>query len=274
MNQVAEIEAAEKQKMANKCQKIIDHGINVFINRQLIYNYPESLFTDAGVVSIEHADFDGVERLAAVLGGEICSTFDHPELVKLGKCDLIEEIMVGEDKMIRFSGVPAGAACSIVLRGASDHVLGEAERSLHDALAVLSQMAAETRIVYGGGCSEALMAHAIDLEVPATEGKKQLAMEAFAKALRALPATIAENGGYDAAEIVSNLRAAHARGDKRAGIDMNRGTVGNMVELGICESFKLKEHVLMAAAEAAEMILRVDDIIKCAPRQREQQGGY
>jgi T-complex protein 1 subunit beta len=272
MNQVAEIEAAEKEKMATKCQKIIDHGINVFINRQLIYNYPESLFTDAGVVSIEHADFDGVERLAAVVGGEICSTFDHPELVKLGKCDLIEEIMVGEDKMIRFSGVQSGAACSIVLRGASEHVLGEADRSLHDALAVLSQMAASPRIVYGGGCSESLMAHAIDLQVPGTQGKKQLAMEAFAKALRALPATIAENGGYDAAEIVSNLRAAHAAGNNRAGINMDTGEVGNMVDLGICESFQLKEHVLMAAAEAAEMILRVDDIIKCAPRQREQQG--
>ena len=90
-----------------------------------------------------------------------------------------------------------------------------------------------------------------DLAVPSTTGKKQLAMEAFAKALRALPATIAENGGYDSAEIVANLRAAHAQGDKRAGIDMNQGIIGNMVELGICESFKLKEHVLMAAAEAA-----------------------
>ena len=255
-------------------RRFLNLGCNVFINRQLIYNYPESIFTDAGVVSIEHADFDGVELLAACMGGEICSTFDHPELVKLGKCDLIEEIMVGEDKMIRFSGVPAGAACSIVLRGASGHVLGEADRSLHDALAVLSQMAASPRIVYGGGCSESLMAHAIDLQVPSTEGKKQLAMEAFAKALRALPATIAENGGYDAAEIVSNLRAAHARGETRAGINMTTGTVGDMVELGICESFKLKEHVLMAAAEAAEMILRVDDIIKCAPRQRQQQQGY
>jgi len=75
MDQVAEIEAAEKKKMADKCKKIIDHGITCFINRQLIYNYPESIFTDAGICSIEHADFDGVERLAAVLGGEICSLF-------------------------------------------------------------------------------------------------------------------------------------------------------------------------------------------------------
>merc|ERR1712057_12482 len=108
-------------------------------NRQLIYNLPEQEFTAAGLVSIEHADFDGIERLALVLGAEICSTFDHPELVKLGTCDLIEEIMIGEDKVIRFSGVGSGEACTIVLRGSSKHLLDEAERSLHDALCVLTQ---------------------------------------------------------------------------------------------------------------------------------------
>lgn len=71
----------------------------------MIYNYPEQLFSDAGVMAIEHADFEGVERLALVLGGEICSTFDRPDLVKLGHCKVIEEIMIGEDKMIKFSGL-------------------------------------------------------------------------------------------------------------------------------------------------------------------------
>lgn len=81
---VAAIEEEEKMKMKNKVDKIKAHGINCFINRQLIYNYPEQLFTDSQIISIEHADFEGIERLAAVLGGEICSTFDHPELVQLG----------------------------------------------------------------------------------------------------------------------------------------------------------------------------------------------
>lgn len=97
---VAEIEQAERQRMLTKCQKIVDHGCNVFINRQLIYNLPEMFFADKGVMAIEHADFDGMERLALVLGAEIVSTFDHPELVKLGTCKLIEEIMLGEEKVI------------------------------------------------------------------------------------------------------------------------------------------------------------------------------
>nr|GEZ70547.1 T-complex protein 1 subunit beta [Tanacetum cinerariifolium] len=109
MAKVAQIEGAAKDKMREKMQKIIGH---------------------------EHADFDGIERLALVTGGEIASTSDNPESVKLGHCKLIEEIMIGEDKLIHFSGVEKGQACTIVLRGASFHVLDEAERSLHDALSV------------------------------------------------------------------------------------------------------------------------------------------
>jgi T-complex protein 1 subunit beta len=112
MTKVAEIEAAEKDKMRSKVAKIVGHGINCFINRQLIYNFPEQLFAEAGVMAIEHADFDGIERLASVTGGEIASTFEHPELVRLGECRVIEEVMIGEDKMLRFSGVKAGAACT------------------------------------------------------------------------------------------------------------------------------------------------------------------
>ena len=102
-------------------------------------------------MAIEHADFEGVERLALVLGGEIVSTFDRPDKVKLGQCDLIEEIMIGEDKLLRFSGVKLGEACSIVLRGATQQILDEAERSLHDALCVLTSTIKDPRIVYGGG---------------------------------------------------------------------------------------------------------------------------
>ncbi|KAF3859716.1 hypothetical protein F7725_022115 [Dissostichus mawsoni] len=194
---------------------------------KLIYNYPEQLFAQAGVMAIEHADFAGVERLALVTGGEITSTFDHPELVKLGHCKLIEEI------------------------------LDEAERSLHDALCVLSQTIKEPRTVYGGGCSEMLMARVVTDLANRTAGKE------------ALPTIIADNAGYDSADLVAQLRAAHQ--DNKGGtwgLDMNEGTVGNMAELGITESFQVKRQVLLSASEAAEMILRVDNIIKAAPRKR------
>ncbi|RIB17055.1 T-complex protein 1 subunit beta [Gigaspora rosea] len=267
---LAELERAERDKMKEKVEKIKTHGINCFVNRQLIYNWPEQLFADAGIMSIEHADFDGIERLALVTGGEIASTFDHPELVKLGYCDLIEEIIIGEDKLIKFSGVAAGEACTIVLRGATNQLLDEAERSLHDALSVLTQTVKETRTVLGGGCSEMLMSKAVEEKAMTTAGKKAIAVESFAKALRQIPTILADNAGYDSADLVARLRAAHYEGKYTYGLDMANNTIGDMREIGITESYKLKRQVLLSASEAAEMILRVDDIIRCAPRKRGQ----
>merc|ERR1712066_1114366 len=127
------------------------------------------------------------------------------DLVKLGKCDVIEQIDIGEETLIKFSGVKMGEACSIVLRGATEQILDEAERSIHDALCVLTSTVKETKTVYGGGCSEMLMANAVLDAAANTAGKEAFAMESFAE----LPTIIAENGGYDAAQLVSELRALH-----------------------------------------------------------------
>eukprot|EP01105_Mastigella_eilhardi_P019781 TRINITY_DN466_c2_g1_i1.p1 TRINITY_DN466_c2_g1~~TRINITY_DN466_c2_g1_i1.p1 ORF type:complete len:543 (-),score=193.12 TRINITY_DN466_c2_g1_i1:97-1677(-) len=270
LDKVADIEAAERKRMLAKCQKIVDHGVNVFINRQLIYNLPEQFFAEHNVMAIEHADFEGVEQLALVTGAEIVSTFDHPELVKLGTCKLIEEVTLGEDTVIRFSGVEKGEACTVVLRGPTTHVVEEAERSLHDALCVLDVVQREHSLVCGGGCTEMAMSLAVDELARRTPGKRAVALEAFARALRMLPTIIADNAGYDSADLVAKLRAAQANdGRKFAGLDMRKGGIGDMRELGIIEPLKVKRHVLVSAAEAAEMLLRVDYLIQAAPRKRE-----
>lgn len=266
--QLAELERAEREKMKEKVEQIRKHGINCFVNRQLIYNWPEQLLTDAGIMSIEHADFEGIERVALVTGGQIASNFDHPETAVLGHCDLIEEITIGEDRLVRFSGGNASAACTVVLRGATHQILEEAERSLHDALCVLSQTVREPKTVLGGGCSEMLMSQAVEARLPHVTGKQMLAVEAFARALRQLPTILADNGGFDSSELITQLRSMHANGFKTAGLDMYKGCVADVADLGILESLKLKRQVLTSATEAAEMILRVDDIIKAAPRKR------
>ena len=116
---------------------------------------------------------------------------------------------------------------------------------------------------------EMLMANAIDAKSGAVAGKQALAMEAFARALRQLPTIIADNAGLDSSDIVTNMRAAHVAGEANTGIDIKSGEIGDMWKLGIRESFKSKLQVLVSAAEAAEMILRVDDIVKAAPRERQ-----
>merc|ERR1711894_364265 len=114
-----------------------------------------------------------------------------------------------------------------------------------------------------------LMADAVSKMAAKTPGKEAVAMEAFAKSLRMLPTLIADNAGYDSAQLVSELRAIHTQGKHTMGIDMDEGEVGDMEKLGITESYQVKRQVLISAAEAAEMILRVDDIVKAAPRQRQ-----
>jgi T-complex protein 1 subunit beta len=125
-------------------------------------------------------------------------------------------------------------------------------------------------VVYGGGYPEMRMAKAVDELSSKTPGKKSLAMASFAKALRALPATICDNAGLDSSEIVANLKAAHgADASSRMGVDVVKGEAGDVAELGIYEAFRVKHQILKSATEAAEMILRVDDIITCRPRQRQ-----
>lgn len=225
-------------------------------------------------MAIEHADFDGIERLALVTGGEIVSTFDNPELVKLGHCALIEQVMIGEDTLLRFSGVKLGEACTIVIRGATQQIIDEADRSLHDALCVLAATVKESRIVFGGGCSETLMACAVLKKAAETAGKEAMAMEAYARALLQLPTIIADNAGYDSAQLVAELKAGHMQGKNTLGLNMDVGRVECVQKLGITESFVVKRQVLVSASEAAEMILRVDNILKSAPRKRNPDRGH
>lgn len=256
---LAELEKAERDKMRAKVERIKAHGINCFVNRQLIYNWPEQLFTEAGIMSIEHADFDGIERLALVTGGEITSTFENPEQVKLGQCDSIEEVIIGEDTLIKFGGVAAGQACTIVLRGATEQLLDEAERSLHDALAVLSQTVKDPRVALGGGSSEMLMAKAVEQAAQNTTGKKQMAVDSFAHALKQLPTILADNAGLDSSDLVTRLRQAINNGMTSSGLDLLTpgGGIADMRELGVVESYKLKRAVVSSASEAAEVRIAI-----------------
>ena len=276
MDKVAEIEAAEKEKMKAKVERMLAYKPDVFINRQLVYNYPEQLFSDQGVMVIEHADFEGIERLSKALGAEILSTFDAPETADavLGYCDLIEEVMLGEEKIIKFSGCKLNEACSVVLRGSSSHLLDEAERSLHDALCVLVKTIESKKTIYGGGNSEIAMANAVEDLARTIQGKQALAVEAFARALKRIPMIIAENGGYDANDLVQNISHGLRNGNDAAGLDMEEGRVGDMKAMGVTECMRVKEQALISATEAAEMILRVDKIVYCAPRQREKAGTH
>ena len=164
--------------------------------------------------------------------------------------------------MIKFSGVAAGEACTIVLRGATHQLLDEAERSLHDALAVISQTVKETRTVLGAGCSEILMSKAVDAAAAKEGGKRQMAVEAYARALRQLPTILADNAGFDSNELVANLRSMHYKGFSSYGLgilhysasnlDLVNGAVADARDMGIVESYLLKVHLLTCTLNKLE----------------------
>ena len=198
---------------------------------------------------IEHSDFDGIERLAAVTGGEIYSTFVSPENAVLGTCEKVEEVMIGEDKVIKFTGC----------------------RSLHDALCVLCETFKSHNLVYGDGFTEMIMAKEVDELAIKEKGKESICIESFVKALRQISTIIYDNARYDSSEIISNLKKEINDGSTTAGIDINKGAVGDMKELGIYECLKVKEQALMSVSEADEMIIRVDMTFTTPPRERTDE---
>ena len=158
-----------------------------------------------------------------------------------------------------------------MLRGASNHILDEAERSLHDALCVIVETVKSHLMVFGGGHTEMRMAYEVDKYADTCKGKISTCIHSFAHALRQLPTIIADNAGSDSAELIANLKNEIFQGKPGAGLNMNEGIVGDMKELGIYECFRVKEQALLSACEAAEMILRVDEVVTCAPRKRDRE---
>jgi len=277
VSKLESIESAEKQKMLDKVDAIASHNPDVFINRQLIYDFPEQALRDKGVISIEHADFEGIERLAYVLNAEIASSFSKDigtKSIQLGTCGLMEErtdlISGSSDPIVLFSDLPAKGACTIVLRGATEQVLDEIERSLHDALCVIHKVIVDQRYLMGGGCIDVLLSKFLldKTRQQASSPVETIIFEEIAKAFLEIPSCLAQNSGMDPATTVASLKNAAESGSLNTGIDANVRTVGDVSKLGVLESRVVKEHLIKGAFEAVMVLTRIDGIVTNRPRQR------
>jgi T-complex protein 1 subunit beta len=258
LSKLAKIEVREQKKILDKCKKIISHGVNVLINRQLIYNFPERFLNENGVLTIEHADFEGIERLALVTGAEIVSTFDEPEKVKLGRCEIIEEVMIGEKTMIRFSGCHGKGASTIVLRGSNLQIISEAERSIHDALSVIIQAIKNPDFVYGGGVVDSKIIIGLEKFMKNVDHKEALVIRAFSAAIKNLLKIIIENSGLDPAEILESLLKQHENPQSDSCFDVYSEKICSAKKIGLIECSRLKIQTILSAVETAEMIMRID----------------
>ncbi|KAK1349878.1 subunit beta of T-complex protein 1 [Hamiltosporidium tvaerminnensis] len=271
IKELVDLENEEKIKMKKKVEKICSNGVDCFINRQIIYDFPLQLFSRNNVTVIEHADFDGVERLVKFVGGKIMSTFDSLNEDCYGSCKEIRNIVVDNERMIKFFvGNEGDGPCTIVLKGGSKEMLDEAERSIHDVLCVLKGIYEVGGVVCGGGAIEMSLALMLNDLAIKTAGKESEAILAFMRALIQIPFILAENAGFDANNIKSILRKSHSEGKTTYGIDMDEG-VCCMKEKGVVESLRVKRRVLVSACEVAQMIIKCDGVVKCKPRERTRE---
>ncbi|MEM3194232.1 MAG: TCP-1/cpn60 chaperonin family protein, partial [Candidatus Bathyarchaeia archaeon] len=179
----------------------------------------------------------------------------------LGYAELVEERKIGEDKMVFIEGCKNPRSVAILIRGGSERIVDEAERSIHDALCVVRDVVQEPKILAGGGAPEIEVARAIRDFANSLSGREQLAAQAFADAVEIIPTALAENAGLDPIDIISELRAMHDKGEKWAGVDIFSGKARNMAELDVYEPLVVKKQVIKSAVEAATMILKIDDVI-------------
>ena len=230
------------------CQKGLDDMIQHFLSRK-------------GILAVRRIKKSDMEKLSKATGGKIITNLDDMNPADLGYASLVEERKIGDDKMTFVEGCKTPRAVTILIRGGTERIVDEAERSLHDALCVVRDIVEEPKVVAGGGAPELEVSRVLKKYAETLPGREQLAVKCFAEALETVPLTLTENAGLDPIDILSELRARHEKGETWAGIEVRSGKVQDMTEAGVFEPLAVKKQIIKSATEAASMILKIDDVI-------------
>jgi len=262
----------EEEKMIKEMiDKIVKVGANVVFCQKGIDDLAQHYLAKAGILAVRRVKRSDMEKLAKATGAKIVTNIDDLSEKDLGYAELVEEKRVGGENMVFVRGCKNPKSVTILSRGGTEHVVDEIDRSVEDAVGAVCSALELGAFVPGGGAPEIEAAVAIRKEAQKYSGREQLAVLAFADALESIPKAIAENAGLDAIDIILKLRAAHEQGKTSYGIDIDKGEVGDMLEKGVLDPLKVKLQVITSATEAAEMILRIDDIIAAGKAKSEEK---
>jgi archaeal chaperonin len=231
------------------CQKGIDDMVQHYLSKQ-------------GIIAARRVKESDMEKLSRATGARIISDLDDLKPADLGIAGMVEERKIGDDKMIFVEKCKDPHSVAILIRAGLERMVDEAERAMTDALSVVSDVIENNKIVAGGGAVEIEVARELRKYATKVGGREQLAVEAFADAVEVIPRTLAENGGLEPIDILVALRSAHEKEDgKYMGINIFTGKIQNSIDNGVIEPAIVKEQALKSAAESANMILRIDDVI-------------
>jgi len=268
----------EENMIKEMVEKLVAKGATVVICQKGIDDLAQHFLARKGVLAVRRVKQSDMEKLSKATGGKIITNLDDMTKKDLGYAQLVEERKIGDDKMTFVEGCKDPRAVTILIRGGTERIVDEAERSVHDALCVARDVVEEPKILAGGGAPEMEVARVLKEYAEKLPGREQLAVMCFAEALEAVPTTLAENAGLDPIDIISELRARHEKGEVWAGVEVNEGKVKNMKEVGVFEPLAVKKQIIKSASEAASMILKIDDIIaagkmKAPPMPPKGPGG-
>jgi thermosome len=261
----------EEKMLKDMVQKVKASGANVLLCQKGIDDVAQHFLAKEGIAAVRRVSEKDMEKLAKATGAKMVINMDDLKPENLGTAELFEERKIGDDKMTFIEGCKNPKAVTILVRGGTERIVGEAERSIHDALCVVRDVVRDPRIVAGGGAPELEAAAQIKRWAEKLTGKEQLAAISYAEALEAIPMTLAENAGMDPIDILVDLRSRHEKGEKWAGVDVYEGKAKDMTKINVYEPLAVKRQVVMSASEAASMILKIDDVI-AAGKPKEPAG--
>ena len=230
------------------CQKGVDDLVQHYLAKEKIY----------AVRRVKKSD---IEKLAKATGANVVTKVDELEAADLGYAGLIDVKKIQDDEMTFVTGCKNPKAVSVLIRGGTDHVIAEIERSLDDAMSVVAVAIEEGRMLTGGGSTAEEVAMKLRAYSASVGGREQIAIDAFASAMEVVPTALSENAGLDPIDILIELRKAHKNGKVHAGVNVFTGQVEDMVKLDVLEPFCVGRQAINSATDAAVMILRIDDVI-------------
>ena len=251
----------EEEMLRDMVEKIAAVGANVVLCQKGIDDMAQHFLARKGILAVRRIKKSDIEKLAKATGGKVITNMDDMTPEDLGYASLVEERKIGDDKMTFVEGCKHPRAVTILIRGGTERIVDEAERSLHDALCVVRDIVEEPKVLAGGGAPELEISKMLKRYAETLPGREQLAVRSFAEALEAVPVTLTENAGLDPIDILSELRARHEKGGTWAGIEVHSGKVQDMTEAGVFEPLAVKKQIIKSATEAASMILKIDDVI-------------
>ena len=251
----------ENRMLKSMVDKLHSIGTNVVICQKGIDDMAQHFLAKYGILGVRRVKESDMTKLAKATGGRITTNLEDISEKDLGTSELVHQKKVESDKWVFVEGCRNPQSVTLLIRGGSQRVVDEVDRSIHDAFMVVKDVIERPAIVAGGGAPEALLAAFLKDWSESFDGRQQLAIKKFAEALEIIPLTIAENAGMDPIDTMVTLRAKQSEGKKWSGINAKDGKVGDMLALNIVEPVVVKEQIIKSATEAASMILRIDDVI-------------